>query len=165
MYDTMVLCFILWKTAPQYNSPLGPSSIHRQMMQDGLLYYCPILLVTLVLSLMITFAPDGEQNLTAHKADWYSSVEYIWQRRLGPVTYLFLVNRYLIPLGFIVNLLAYLSPLWTPEVRWHGTNEAIARLMRRCLGVRYGVIRSSKILVLLLTGLEAVTGSFGMKAP
>ncbi|KAJ6506744.1 hypothetical protein C8R45DRAFT_1090419 [Mycena sanguinolenta] len=33
------------------------------------------------------------------------------------VVYLFLLNRYVTPLGFIVNLFAYLSPTWTFEAR------------------------------------------------
>ncbi|KAF8202055.1 hypothetical protein K438DRAFT_2103588 [Mycena galopus ATCC 62051] len=33
-----------------------------------------------------------------------SQVEYIWKRKKGPLVYLFLLNRYLTPLGFIVNL-------------------------------------------------------------
>jgi len=46
-------------------------------------------------------------------------IQYIWRRRLSLITYLFLINRYLTPLGFIVNMLAYLSPLFTPEVCVH----------------------------------------------
>ncbi|KAF9453115.1 hypothetical protein P691DRAFT_659231, partial [Macrolepiota fuliginosa MF-IS2] len=52
-----------------------------------------------------------------HIVTFADEVEYVWKRRKGPVTYLFLLNRYLMPLGFIVNLMAYLSPLWTTEVR------------------------------------------------
>ncbi|KAJ6511898.1 hypothetical protein C8R47DRAFT_1207254 [Mycena vitilis] len=44
-----------------------------------------------------------------------AEVEYIWKGRKGLIVYLFLLNRYLTPLGFIVNLFAYLSPVWTPE--------------------------------------------------
>ncbi|KAF8644422.1 hypothetical protein AX16_008482 [Volvariella volvacea WC 439] len=43
-------------------------------------------------------------------------VEFIWFGKKSAMTYFFLVNRYLTPLGFIVNLFAYLSPVWTPEV-------------------------------------------------
>ncbi|KAF8208415.1 hypothetical protein K438DRAFT_1961028 [Mycena galopus ATCC 62051] len=42
-------------------------------------------------------------------------VEYIWRGKKGIVVYLFLLNRYLTPLGFIVNLFAYLSPVWTHQ--------------------------------------------------
>ncbi|KAJ7610251.1 hypothetical protein DFH06DRAFT_1246227 [Mycena polygramma] len=44
-----------------------------------------------------------------------AEVEYIWNGKKGPIVYLFLLNRYLTPLGFIVNLFAYLSPVWTIE--------------------------------------------------
>ncbi|GLB38200.1 putative expressed protein [Lyophyllum shimeji] len=44
-----------------------------------------------------------------------AEVEYIWKGRRGPIVYLFLLNRYLTPFGFIVNLFAYLSPVWTHE--------------------------------------------------
>ncbi|KAF5360976.1 hypothetical protein D9756_004628 [Leucocoprinus leucothites] len=68
IYDTLVLCLILWRTMPQFehNTLFSFSRCHRQLLEDGLLYYVPILLVTLVLSLMITFAEDGSQNLMAH---------------------------------------------------------------------------------------------------
>ncbi|KAJ7605519.1 hypothetical protein DFH06DRAFT_257524 [Mycena polygramma] len=45
-----------------------------------------------------------------------AEVEYIWKGRKGLLVYLFLLNRYLTPLGFIVNLFAYLSPVWTIEL-------------------------------------------------
>ncbi|KAJ7164777.1 hypothetical protein C8R43DRAFT_1122654 [Mycena crocata] len=44
-----------------------------------------------------------------------TEVEYIWKGKKGAIVYLFLLNRYLTPLGFIVNLFAYLSPVWTVE--------------------------------------------------
>ncbi|OSD07133.1 hypothetical protein PYCCODRAFT_1402487 [Trametes coccinea BRFM310] len=46
-------------------------------------------------------------------------IEYIWKRKKGPLIYLFLLNRYLTPLGFIINLFAYFSPVWTPSVCEH----------------------------------------------
>ncbi|KAI0667601.1 hypothetical protein C8Q78DRAFT_981412, partial [Trametes maxima] len=46
-------------------------------------------------------------------------IEYIWKRRKGPLIYLFFINRYLTPLGFIINLFAYFSPVWTPTVCEH----------------------------------------------
>ncbi|KAJ7366446.1 hypothetical protein DFH08DRAFT_834360 [Mycena albidolilacea] len=44
-----------------------------------------------------------------------TEVEYIWKGKKGIIVYLFLLNRYLTPLGFMVNLFAYLSPVWTNE--------------------------------------------------
>ncbi|KIM42959.1 hypothetical protein M413DRAFT_9782 [Hebeloma cylindrosporum] len=39
-----------------------------------------------------------------HVDTFQTEVEYIWQGRKGILVYLFLINRYLTPLGFIVNL-------------------------------------------------------------
>ncbi|KAH8085961.1 hypothetical protein BXZ70DRAFT_900026, partial [Cristinia sonorae] len=59
-------------------------------------------------------------------------VEYIWKGKKGPIVWLFFINRYLSPLGFIVNLFAYMSPTWTPEpfrcqhfVRYEGSMTVI----------------------------------------
>ncbi|KAJ3869108.1 hypothetical protein EV359DRAFT_77063 [Lentinula novae-zelandiae] len=45
-----------------------------------------------------------------HLDTFTTEVEYVWPRvgEKKPIVYLFLINRYLIPLGFIVNLFAYL---------------------------------------------------------
>ncbi|KAJ7134216.1 hypothetical protein C8R44DRAFT_420148 [Mycena epipterygia] len=50
-----------------------------------------------------------------HLDTFTTEVEYIWKGKKGTIVYLFLLNRYLTPLGFIVNLFAYLSPVWTTE--------------------------------------------------
>jgi len=50
-----------------------------------------------------------------HLDTFTSEVEYIWKGRKGIVVYLFLLNRYLTPLGFMVNLIAYLAPVWSGE--------------------------------------------------
>ncbi|KAJ7610247.1 hypothetical protein DFH06DRAFT_922828, partial [Mycena polygramma] len=50
-----------------------------------------------------------------HIDTFTAEVEYIWKGRKGTIVYLFLLNRYLTPLGFMVNLFAYLSPVWTNE--------------------------------------------------
>lgn len=65
-----------------------------------------------------------------HVDTFTSEVEYIWKGRKGPIVYLFLVNRYLTPLGFIVNLFAYLSPVWKTEtcnhfIRFEGSMTVI----------------------------------------
>ncbi|KAJ7164784.1 hypothetical protein C8R43DRAFT_1167210 [Mycena crocata] len=51
-----------------------------------------------------------------HIDTFMREVEYIWKRKKGYIDYLFLLNRYLTPLGFIINLFAYLSPVWTVEM-------------------------------------------------
>ncbi|KAF8210837.1 hypothetical protein K438DRAFT_2011339 [Mycena galopus ATCC 62051] len=48
-----------------------------------------------------------------HIDTFTTEVEYIWKGKKGPLVYLFLLNRYVTPLGFTVNLFAYLSPTWT----------------------------------------------------
>ncbi|KAF9453116.1 hypothetical protein P691DRAFT_771670 [Macrolepiota fuliginosa MF-IS2] len=65
LYDTMAFVLIAWKTIPKRANFPGGINYHRQMLEDGLLYYCPIMIVTLVLSLMIAIAPEGSQNLLA----------------------------------------------------------------------------------------------------
>ncbi|KAG2116435.1 uncharacterized protein F5147DRAFT_672799 [Suillus discolor] len=57
-------------------------------------------------------------------------IEFIWQGRKGIFVYLFLLNRYLTPLGFIVNLVAYNLPSWDYAsclhfVRYEGAMTAI----------------------------------------
>lgn len=65
-----------------------------------------------------------------HVDTFQTEVEYIWQGRKGILVYLFLINRYLTPLGFIVNLYAYLSPAWTTHtcsrfIRFEGSMTVI----------------------------------------
>jgi len=50
-----------------------------------------------------------------HVDTFTTEVEYIWKGKKNPLSCLFLVNRYLTPFGFIVNLFAYLSPVWTSD--------------------------------------------------
>ncbi|KAJ7306634.1 hypothetical protein DFH08DRAFT_975892 [Mycena albidolilacea] len=56
-----------------------------------------------------------------HLDTFTTEVEYIWKGKKGPLVYLFVLNRYLTPLGFIINLFAYLSPMWTLESSWIGS--------------------------------------------
>ncbi|TFK39075.1 hypothetical protein BDQ12DRAFT_722916 [Crucibulum laeve] len=65
-----------------------------------------------------------------HVDTFADEVELIWQGKKGPIVYLFLINRYVTPLGFMVNLFAYLSPVWTPErcrhfIRFEGSMTVI----------------------------------------
>ncbi|KAG1741625.1 hypothetical protein EDB19DRAFT_2038691 [Suillus lakei] len=57
-------------------------------------------------------------------------IEFIWQGPKGILVYLFLLNRYLTPLGFIVNLVAYNLSSWgyiscQHFVRYEGAMTAI----------------------------------------
>lgn len=57
-------------------------------------------------------------------------VKYIWFGHKGLLVWLFFINRYLTPFGFIINLFAYLSPSWTAErcqdfVRYEGSMTVI----------------------------------------
>ncbi|KAF8887459.1 hypothetical protein CPB84DRAFT_1786890 [Gymnopilus junonius] len=67
-----------------------------------------------------------------HIDTFADEVELIWKgKRKGLFIYLFLFNRYFTPLGFIINLYAYLSPSWTIErcarfVRYEGCTVAMA---------------------------------------
>ncbi|KAJ6466199.1 hypothetical protein C8R45DRAFT_1020853 [Mycena sanguinolenta] len=62
-----------------------------------------------------------------HVDTFTTEVEYIWKREKGIVAYLFFLNRYLTPLGFIVNLFAYLSPVWIHQhfIRFEGAMTLI----------------------------------------
>ncbi|KIJ62680.1 hypothetical protein HYDPIDRAFT_157576 [Hydnomerulius pinastri MD-312] len=51
-----------------------------------------------------------------HFITFGDEVELIWKGDKGLLVYLFLLNRYLTPLGFIVNLVAYTLPSWGIEV-------------------------------------------------
>jgi len=48
-------------------------------------------------------------------------VKYLWnpKNKTKMIIRLFLLNRYLTPLGFIINLNAFLSPAWSPSVCQH----------------------------------------------
>ncbi|KAF8208534.1 hypothetical protein K438DRAFT_2012566 [Mycena galopus ATCC 62051] len=50
-----------------------------------------------------------------HIITFSDEVELIWKPKKGPLIYLFIFNRYFTPLGFVINLFAYLSPTWTVE--------------------------------------------------
>jgi hypothetical protein len=57
-------------------------------------------------------------------------IEFIWKGCKGILVYLFLLNRYLTPLGFIINLVAYNLPSWSDTscqhfVRYEGAMTAI----------------------------------------
>jgi hypothetical protein len=57
-------------------------------------------------------------------------VELIWQRPKRTIVYLFLLNRYLTPLVFIINLVAYTLPSWDYTscrhfVRYEGATTAV----------------------------------------
>ncbi|KAG1814621.1 uncharacterized protein BJ212DRAFT_342673 [Suillus subaureus] len=54
-------------------------------------------------------------------------IEFIWNGPKGILVYLFLLNRYLTPLGFIVNLVAYNLSSWsyTHFVRYEGVMVAL----------------------------------------
>ncbi|KAF8879500.1 hypothetical protein BD779DRAFT_1803361 [Infundibulicybe gibba] len=71
-----------------------------------------------------------------HILTFNDEIEYIWKGKKGPIIYLFILNRYFAPLGFVLNLFAYLSPVWTVNrsalflcahfVRYEGCTVAIA---------------------------------------
>ncbi|KAG0704834.1 hypothetical protein DFH29DRAFT_910058 [Suillus ampliporus] len=65
-----------------------------------------------------------------HVITFADEVEIIWDRPKNLLAYLFLLNRYLTPLGFIVNLVAYSMPSWSfikceHFVRYEGAMSAI----------------------------------------
>ncbi|KZP29656.1 hypothetical protein FIBSPDRAFT_177503 [Athelia psychrophila] len=52
-----------------------------------------------------------------HIITFPDEVKYIWKRPKKPVIYLFFINRYLIPLSFVVNLVAYTLQSWDQRLR------------------------------------------------
>jgi len=42
-----------------------------------------------------------------HLLSLSDEIEYVWKGKKGPLVYLFFVNRYVTPLGFMINLLAF----------------------------------------------------------
>ncbi|KAG2340180.1 hypothetical protein BDR05DRAFT_967216 [Suillus weaverae] len=65
-----------------------------------------------------------------HVITFADEVEIIWGRPKKLLTFLFLLNRYLTPIGFIVNLVAYSLPSWSSIkcehfVRYEGAMTAI----------------------------------------
>jgi hypothetical protein len=65
-----------------------------------------------------------------HIITFSDEVEYVWKGAKGWGVYLFLVNRYLIPLSFMVNLWAYFRTDWSKQscynfVRYEGSMTMI----------------------------------------
>ncbi|THH15329.1 hypothetical protein EUX98_g9482 [Antrodiella citrinella] len=56
-----------------------------------------------------------------HIVTFDDEVECIWTSKMGPVVWLFLLNRYMTPLGFIVNLIAYMR--FMPGTLMHRTGS------------------------------------------
>lgn len=85
-------------------------------------------LINIYLTILVGFA--GFTVLVYdHLITFADEVRYIWHASKGLLIYLFLINRYLIPLGFIVNLYAYLTN-WKPEtcaryIRYEGSMVVI----------------------------------------
>ncbi|KAJ6511905.1 hypothetical protein C8R47DRAFT_1313998 [Mycena vitilis] len=93
-----------------------------------------------------------------HIDTFTAEVEYIWKGRKGTIVYLFLLNRYLTPLGFIVNLFAYLSPVWTNEVCRHFIRYEGAMTL---IGIHVvGVMMFLRIYALYSTRRIVVAGVF-----
>lgn len=95
-----------------------------------------------------------------HIITFGDEVELIWKGKKSIFTYLFFLNRYLTPLGFIINLYAYLSPVWTPEtcqhfVRYEGSMTVIGiEVTAIMMMLRVKAIYNGQIYV--MTGVIAV---------
>lgn len=65
-----------------------------------------------------------------HTITFADEVALIWCKHKGPVGYLFLLNRYITPLGFVVNIVALTFPNWSMErcnifVRYQGAMATV----------------------------------------
>jgi len=54
-----------------------------------------------------------------HIITFPAEVEYIWKGKKSFLVYLFFLNRYLIPLGFIINIVAYNLEYWPDDICEH----------------------------------------------
>lgn len=103
-----------------------------------------------------------------HVITFADEVRYIWHTSRGPFTYLFLTNRYLIPLGFIINLYAYLSD-WNPDtcrryVRYEGAMTVIGiNIVGLMMLLRVRALYAKrKVVICAVAGLLAL--EFGVNA-
>ncbi|KAF9255626.1 hypothetical protein L218DRAFT_814330, partial [Marasmius fiardii PR-910] len=78
VYDTLVFGLIFYKTYPSVRTE-SRSRIAKRLLEDGFLYYSLIFSVTLALTLMIIFAPDGLKNVAAQ-------LELLWVLFFFPIT-------------------------------------------------------------------------------
>jgi len=111
-----------------------------------------------------------------HIITFSDEVEYLWKGGKGLAVYLFFLNRYLIPLSFIVNLWAYFSTSWTLRscghfVRYEGSMTMIGIsivflmmfLRIRALYARFLSIQAFVFaLFLIFVGINAYVLSHGI---
>jgi len=102
-------------------------------------------------------------------------IELIWKGSKGILVYLFLLNRYLTPLGFIINLVAYNLPTWSVTscqhfVRYEGAMTAIGieivgvMMLIRVLAMyrhQWAAVALALILFLAWIGVTAWLLSYG----
>ncbi|KAH9961843.1 hypothetical protein BJV74DRAFT_787376, partial [Russula compacta] len=99
-----------------------------------------------------------------HLITFSDEVEYIWKGGKGPAVYLFFLNRYLVPLSFIVNLWAYFRKTWSlcsHFVRYEGALNTIGVsvvALMMFLRIRALYPRSLAIQALVLTILCTFVG-------
>jgi len=110
-----------------------------------------------------------------HILTFVDEVELIWMGNKGLLVYLFLVNRYLTPLGFIINIVAFMLPSWGTEtcqefVRYEGAMTTIgiqvAGLMmflrvRAIYNKKKAVVWSVMLLFLVWVGVNAWLLTYG----
>ncbi|KAG2145213.1 hypothetical protein DEU56DRAFT_789461 [Suillus clintonianus] len=114
-----------------------------------------------------------------HMITFSDEVAFIWCKRKGPLGYLFLLNRYITPLGFVVNIVALTLPTWSTErcrnfVRYEGAmatiGVSIAQLMMLprihvLYGMRRLVTAIPGLLFLVWVALEAFVMARGEMVP
>jgi hypothetical protein len=106
-----------------------------------------------------------------HIITFDDEVDYIWKRSKGRFGYLFLLNRYLMPLGFIVNLVAYNLQKWTIErcthyVRYEGSMtiigiEVVALMMMLRVRALYKDSRRYPLIIGLIAFIFVVETAVG----
>ncbi|KAJ7714567.1 hypothetical protein B0H14DRAFT_3015114 [Mycena olivaceomarginata] len=90
---------------------------------------------------------------------WDHIDTFTTEGKKGPLVYLFVLNRYLTPLGFIINLFAYLSPMWTLErcrhfTRYEGSMTVIGiQVAGLMMLIRIYALYSDRIFVVVAMGI------------
>ncbi len=66
LYDTVVMFLTLYRTAGSvYSRTRTPSDMFRVLFREGLVYYCFICTLTLVLTIMITSSDQSIRNVVS----------------------------------------------------------------------------------------------------
>ncbi|KAF9458942.1 hypothetical protein BDZ94DRAFT_1312843 [Collybia nuda] len=110
-----------------------------------------------------------------HLLTFSEEVERIWKRKITGAAILFLINRYITPLQFIITIDAFNDPIWTPTfsrcrqfVAFEGASTvALIAVCELIMILRvyalYGRRRPILVLLMVLWTLQIILSSISMK--